>query len=70
MEQYNQYSHIINIISSSMIRNLWVASVEDFINSDIFNKNDLLSLIVIVRDFVVNTIVSERPLYELERMTL
>lgn len=36
VEQYNQYTHIMHIICSAMIRNLWVASVEDFASSDVF----------------------------------
>ena len=56
----------MHIICSALIWNLWVASVEDFASSDIFSKKDLIDILVTVWAYVVNTIISERPLYEIE----
>jgi hypothetical protein len=50
-----------------LIRNLWIASVEDFASSEVFMKEDLVKIIYSMRAFVANSLLSERPLYDMER---
>jgi ubiquitin-protein ligase E3 C len=69
-EQYNAYAHLICIFSQSIIRTLWISSIEDFNKETKFTKTDVINIVMVLKHFVVNTILSERTKFELDRFIL
>lgn len=69
-EEYNSYAHLICIFSQSIIRQLWISSIEEFNKETKFTKKDVINIIVVLKHFVVNTIFAERSKFELDSFIL
>jgi len=69
-KEYNSYAHLICIFSQSIIRNLWISSIEDFSRETKFTKKDIIRIIIALKQFVVSTILSKRHKFELDNFIL
>ena len=69
-EGYNNYAHLICVFSQSIIRTLWISSIEDFNKETKFTKRDVIDIVIVHKQFVVNTILAERAKFELDRFIL
>lgn len=69
-EEYNNYAHLICIFSQSITRNLWISSIEDFNRETKFTKQDVIDILIVLKNFVVNTIIAKRLKFELDRFIL
>ena len=66
-EIYNTYAHLIWIFSQSIIRSLWISSIEEFNKETKFTKEDVINIVLVLKQFVVNTILSKRIKFELDK---
>ena len=69
-EEYNSYAHLICIFSQSIVRMLWISSIEDFNKETKFTKKDVIKIVIVLKQFVVNTIYAERSKFELDNFIL
>lgn len=67
---YNTYAHLICVFSQSIIRTLWISSIEEFNKETKFTKPDVINIVVVLKQFVVNTIISNRARFELDKFIL
>lgn len=69
-EEYNSYAHLICVFSQSIIRTLWISSIEDFNKETKFTKADVIDIVVVLKHFVVNTILARGVKFELDGFIL
>lgn len=58
------------MFSQSIIRRLWISSIEEFNKETKFTKSDVIDIVMVLKHFVVNTILAERSKFELDKFIL
>lgn len=69
-EEYNNYAYLVCVFSQSIIRTLWISSIEDFNKETKFTKKDVIDIVVVLKQFVVSTILAQRAKFKLDEFIL